>query len=393
MTVRLSHLVPSPLDFSARVVETEGGGTLVVLDRTAFHPTSGGQPHDTGVLAGIPVVEVREGGDRIVHRLASPLEIVPGDPVQGVVDADRRWDLTQQHSGQHLLSALFADGFGLETVGVHLGEEVSTLDLATPEVDGVLLARVEDRGNRVVAENRPVTIALEDAEEAARVGLRKPTGRTGPIRVVTIEGLDRSACGGTHVRGTAGIGPILLGGTERVRGDTRVTFVCGDRALRRARNDRAALVAVAVALGTTPGEVPARVLGQRDRLKEAEGALRRVQAEVAGLRAAALHAAAPGAPDGLRRMVHRGVSGGMDALQALGQAATALPGALFLGVLEDPPSVLLATSEDTGIHAGELLRDLLGEVGGRGGGSPRVARGVVPDGVALERLVARVEEV
>lgn len=391
MTERLYHLASSPLDFSARVLETGGGGTLVILDRTAFYPTSGGQPHDTGVLAGVPVVEVSEEEDRIIHRLASTVEAAPGDAVEGVVDPTRRWDLTQQHSGQHLLSALFADGFGLETVGVHLGEEVSTLDLAAPEVDGALLAGVEDRANRLVAENRPVTIAIEDAEAAARVGLRKPTGRTGPIRVVTIEGLDRSACGGTHVRGTAGIGPILLGGTERVRGDTRVTFLCGDRALRRAREDRAALLVAAAALGTTPQEVPARVLGQRDRLKEAEGALRRAQGEVAGLRAAALHAAAPPGADGLRRMVLRDPPGGMEALQALGQACATHPGALFLGVQSDPPGVLLATSEDTGIHAGDLLRDLLAEAGGRGGGSPRVARGVVPDAGALERLVARVE--
>jgi alanyl-tRNA synthetase len=390
MTLRLFHQDPAPLDFTAAVVEVGAGGGLVVLDRTAFYPTSGGQPHDTGVLAGGRVVEVVEEDGRIVHRMAHPVGIRPGEVVAGAVDPPRRLDLSQQHSGQHLLSAIFADGFGLETVSVHLGETTSTLDLSGPSLEDALLAEVEDRANRVVAENRPVTVALEDAGAAARAGLRKPTGRTGPIRVVTIEGVDRSACGGTHVGGTAEIGPILLGGTERIRGDTRLTFLCGHRALRRARGDREALRAVAVALGTTPDQVPGRVLAQRDRVREMEGTVRRIQGEVAALRAAALHAGTLPGPDGLRRVLVRDLPGGMEALQSLGQACAALPGVLLLGVLGAPPAVLLAASEDSGIHAGNLLRDVLAEVGGRGGGSPRVARGVVPDSPALERVVARV---
>ena len=366
MTVRLFHADPSRLRFTARVLEIRAGGHEVVLDRTAFYATSGGQLHDTGVLGGVPVEEVLEEGDTLVHRLGAPLPLTPESEVEGTVDAGRRRDLSRQHTGQHLLSAILADRFGLETVSVHLGETSSTLDVAAPALQPSLLAEVEGLANDLVAENRTVTIGEEEAGEAARRGLRKPSDRSS-IRVVTIEGVDRSACGGTHVEGTASIGPILLGETERIRGDTRVSFLCGDRALRRARADREALVAAARALGAPPEEVPGRVARE-------------------------LHSASVPGPGGIRRILVEDPPDGMDGLQRLGQACAALPGTLLVGITGSPPGILVAAAEDTGFHAGDLLRGVLSEVGGRGGGSPRVARGTAPDAGSLREVAARLAE-
>lgn len=390
MTLRLFHHDPSLRIFSATVLELRDGGRSVVLDRTAFYPASGGQPWDQGVLRGREVLEVVEEGDTIVHRLSDPLGLGPGDRVEGRVDDARRRDLSQQHTGQHLLSALFADAFGLDTVGVHLGEAASTLDLAGPEVDPGVVREVEERANRMVGAALPVTVAEEDAAEAARTGLRKPTGRTGPVRVVTIRGVDRSACGGTHVATTAEIGAILfVGRGERIRGNARLTFLCGDRVLRRAREDGRRLADAARLLGSRSDEVPHRVESLLARLKEAEGALRRMEAEAWQSWAQTHHAAALPGPDGLRRLECHDPPGGMEALQAMGQAVARLPAAVLVGVVSDPPGVLLAASEDSAIHVGHLLRRVLAEVGGRGGGSPRVARGSVPHREALERVVGR----
>lgn len=392
MTVRLFHADPSRLRFTARVLEIRAGGHEAVLDRTAFYATSGGQLHDTGVLGGVPVEEVLEEGDTLVHRLGAPLPLTPGSEVEGTVDAGRRRDLSRQHTGQHLLSAILADRFGLETVSVHLGETSSTLDVAAPALQPSLLAEVEGLANDLVAENRTVTIGEEEAGEAARRGLRKPSDRSGSIRVVTIEGVDRSACGGTHVEGTASIGPILLGETERIRGDTRVSFLCGDRALRRARADREALVAAARTLGATAEEVPGRVASLQERLRESGSAVRRLEGEVAELRARELHSASNPGPGGIRRILVEDPPDGMDGLQRLGQACAALPGTLLVGITGSPPGILVAAAEDTGLHAGDLLRGVLSEVGGRGGGSPRVARGTAPDAGSLREVAARLAE-
>jgi alanyl-tRNA synthetase len=437
MTQRLFHEDPHLRNFTATVLERSEDGLRVILDRTAFYATSGGQPHDVGRLiprhegekgpepggaggegaddGGVGVVDVVEEGSgapdgggegdppgeretRIVHHLTSPFPGGAGDVVEGWVDGARRDDFTRQHTGQHLLSALFADHCGLKTVAVHFGVEHCTLDLDAPTVPPEVLEAVQEQANRLVGENRRVVVTLEDPLDAARRGLRKPTGRNGRIRVVSVQGVDRSACGGTHVEGTAGIGPILLGGTERVRRETRVTFLCGDRVLRRARQDREILEGAARLLGASPDRVPALVEGLRARVKEAESWARRLEGEVATLRAGSLREATPPDADGIRRIVgppwvladmQEGAPPTMETLQALGQALSIHPDTLLVGVTLDPPGVLLAAGAATGIHAGDALRGVLAPVGGRGGGSPTVARGVVPGREALEGVVAR----
>ena len=213
--------------FTATVVD--GADSLhVYLDRTAFYPNSGGQPADTGLLNDSRVLDVLDEGDRIAHILDKPLA---STKVAGEVDWPRRFDHMQQHSGQHLLSAVLGEVYRVPTVSFHLGSDASTIDV---EARSLEVRQVEDRVNAAVYENRPLSVSYqEDADDS----LRKQVEREGRLRIVTIQDLDRSACGGTHVRTTAEIGPIILTRTEKVRNTLRIEFLCGLRALRRLREN------------------------------------------------------------------------------------------------------------------------------------------------------------
>lgn len=242
MTERLYYTDAYLRTFTSCVVAfalngTWGGRPGVTLDRTAFYPTSGGQPHDTGTLGGAAVVDVVEVNGSIVH-IVGGLDGVPpassalavGAEVEGTVDWERRFDHMQQHTGQHVLSAVFARELGAETVSVHL-DGSSTLDLAISSLEPEAARRVEDAANRIVFENRPVTVRFVSEAEAAQLGLRRPPQRSGTIRVVEVLDCDRSACGGTHVRSTGEIGPIVLRRWERTKGQIRVEFLAGRRAI------------------------------------------------------------------------------------------------------------------------------------------------------------------
>src|SRR5882672_8267714 len=206
MTDRLYYNDSYLCEFEARIVRRSEDGGCIYLDHTAFYPSSGGQPFDTGTIGGAAVIDVIDEGEEIAHRTAKP---VLGDMARCTVDWPRRFDHMQQHTGQHLLSAVFQERFQLKTVSFHLGQESSTIDLETPSLEHAKILAAERLANDVVFENRPVLVSYEEAGAVA--GLRKPSGREGTLRVITIEGLDRSACGGTHVRATGEIGPILLG--------------------------------------------------------------------------------------------------------------------------------------------------------------------------------------
>jgi alanyl-tRNA synthetase len=389
MTERLYYNDAALAAFTARVTELGADGRRVYLDRTALYPTSGGQPHDLGTLGGVPVIDVVDEDERIAHLLAEPLPVAVGDEVEGAVDVTRRLDHMQQHTGQHLLSAVFADLFGHETLSVHFGAELSTLDLAAERVPRERLLEAEARANALVAENRAVTVHFEDAATAA--GLRKPTDRTGTIRVVAIDGVDRSACGGTHVGGTGAIGVVLLRRVERVRQATRVEFVCGLRAARRARADYDALAGIAASFSTGVDEAAAAVRAQGDQLRAARDRDERLTAELAQHVARTRWSEAAADPDGVRRLSEWApAGGGLEALMPIARAVTEMPRVLYVGAAATPtPAVLVAVSPDAELDAGALLKAALAAHGGRGGGSPRLAQGRVADADALARVVER----
>jgi alanyl-tRNA synthetase len=370
--------------FTASVVDRSDDGLRVYLSETAFYPTSGGQPNDLGTLGGVAVVDVIDEDDRVAHVLATPLD-ASLSLVNGTIDWKRRFDHMQQHTGQHLLSAVFEELFGYKTVSVHFGPDSSTLDLDTESLGRAQLLAAEAKANAVVAEGRGVAVTFEEAASAA--GLRKPSDRSGLLRIVAIDGIDRSACGGTHVRSSAEIGPVLLRSTERVRKTTRVEFVCGTRAVARARRDFESLSQIAASLSASLDDVASLVGAQSERAKENDNARKRLEKELASFRARERYDATMPDARGLRTIVIRDAES-IDELRSLAQAAFALPLVVVIGALATPPSVLLASSEDSGVDAGRLLKERLTALGGRGGGSPRIAQGSVPDAGAVESLIA-----
>ena len=379
MTERLYYTDAYLTRFPCRVVDRAENGTQVYLDRTAFYPTSGGQPHDTGFLGSARVVDVVDQGDRIAHRLETPLE---SGSVEGTIDWARRFDHMQQHTGQHLLSAVLAELIGHATVSVHFGAEISTLDLDTPSLAPEKIVEAERRANRIVTENRPVEVSFEDAASVA--GLRKASEREGTLRIVTIRDLDRSACGGTHVRATGEIGQILIRSQERVRKTARLEFLCGERAVRRARADYDLLARLATGQSTAPEELPALFDAQRQEISAATAARRELETALAGYRARELYQAARPGAGGVRLVVVREDGGPPDRLRPLATAVAALPHAILLGATREPAGIILAAADDSGVDAGTTLKEILGQVGGRGGGNARMAQGSVPSDDALE---------
>jgi alanyl-tRNA synthetase len=373
MTTARLYYDSDALAFTATAIAHEGGdATRVILDRTAFYPTSGGQPHDIGTLGGVRVVDVLDHDDVIVHVCDAPVAF---GAVEGVMDAARRRDYTQQHTAQHLLSALAGDRMGWYTDSVHFGERHSTIEFAVPAASDAQLADLATWATAAIAAAHPVTIGYEDA--ATATGLRKPSDRAGIIRIVTIAGLDRSACGGTHVRTTAEVGPVLLIGTEKVRGHLRVSYVAGDRALARVEWLEATVREAAEAMSCSTDElaalVPKRVaevVAARDRIAELETAL-------AGYRVAELAASVPVRGDGIR--VVRVTGEGPGVLKGMAHAIATMERTLFIGTGGLPPTIVVATSADSGLDAGALLKPALAARSGRGGGSVRIAQGTAPD--------------
>jgi alanyl-tRNA synthetase len=383
MTHRLYYTDSYLRDFEAVVVDRAENGVRVYLDRTAFYPTSGGQPFDTGRLGGVDVIDVIDEGERVAHILAAPL---PEGPALGQIEWRRRFDHMQQHTGQHLLSAVLADLFGYQTTAVHFGRDSSTLDLETSTLTQNQVDQAEERANEIVAENRAVEVSFEDAEQVA--GLRKPSHRSGTLRVVTIQSLDRSACGGTHVRATGELGLISIRKVERIRQNLRLDFLCGVRAVRRTQADRRILAKLAVDFSSALDDLPRLVEARNEELKETQAARRAVQAALDLCRARQLYDASTPDATGIRRIVVRDSEESLESLRGLAQASASLPMAIFVGGVASPPAVVLAASPDTKIDAAAVLKGLLGALGGRGGGSPGMAQGVLPGRSQVDAVIS-----
>jgi alanyl-tRNA synthetase len=374
MTERLYYTDPYLTEFEAEVVDVQQLETRegIVLDRTAFYPTSGGQPFDTGTLGGARVVDVVDGDDgRIVH-------VVEGDAPRGRVGArvdwDRRFEHMQQHTGQHVLSAAFDKLHGVRTTSFHLGSEAATIDLAR-EVTPTEIARAEHAANQVVWSDAPVTIRFVQAEDALALRLRKESARTGRLRIIEVEGFDVSACGGTHVARTGAIGIIVASSWERLRGGSRVEFRCGIRALRSHSLLRDTAAAGSRMLSVAAGELPAAI----DRLQEDNKDLRRrardLAARLATYETDAL--AARAILIGSCRVVFESLADlDINGLKTVAQGIAARPGhAAVVCTKHEPLSIVIARAADASFDAAAVLKTLTAGFGGKGGGRADLAQG------------------
>lgn len=382
MADRLYYTDARCLTFDASVTACTAAGDHyeVQTAATAFYPTSGGQPHDTGHLGAAAVVDVIDDDTRgIVHVVDCPLEV--GAVVEGRVDWPRRFDHMQQHTGQHVLSAAFEASCGARTESFHLGTTSCTIDLAR-EVTPAEISAAEAAACDVVWQDRPVTVRFASEAEAAALPLRKESQRTGTLRLVDIEDYDLSACGGTHVERTGMIGIIAVAGWERSKGGSRIEFVCGRRALAshgRLRDEVATLVRQ---LTVAPHELS-------DAVSRMQTEARTLRKQVSTLQQALAEAEASALVDGaedvgpFRRVVVARDGWDAAAVKALASALVATPGLVAVVIGSGTPAPLVvARSADVAFDAGACVKALTAATGGRGGGRPDLGQGAVADAAA-----------
>jgi alanyl-tRNA synthetase len=390
-TERLYYTDSALLEFTATVLSIQPSetGDRIVLDRTAFYPTGGGQPHDTGSIDNADVVEVvEEENGTVCHLTRSVSGISAGATVHGRIDAERRLDHLQQHSGQHILSQAFVAACGAQTRSFHLGSATSTIDieLDSPTDDHMRLA--EDIANRIIFEDRTMRVHIVDEAEASRLPLRKESVVRGRIRVIEIEDFDWSPCGGTHAHRTGQVGLVAIKSFERVRRLTRVEFVCGRRALvdyRRANTTAIGVARLFSAERDTAVELVARLMAENRSLKKRVKEL--LQLTVEGEAARLLDEAEPTREFKIVKAVFEGRDA--EELRLLASK-----------IVEAEPSVALLGSNDNGTarlvfaRSAGLATDmskLMGEackiVGGRGGGKPNLAQGGGPQGEKVDDAI------
>jgi len=397
MTDRLYYTDAYRREFDASVVRVDrrDGRTGVVLDRSAFYPTSGGQPFDVGTIDGGPeraarhppahptagrpfqgrlqVIDVVDEDGEIAHVVDGDVQgLVSGQQVHGVIEWTRRFDHMQQHTGQHVLSAAIDRLFGVRTVSFHLGTGSSTIDLSRELARGEMLA-AETEANRIVWDNHPVSIRYASAEEVAALPLRKESAREGTLRLVDIEGFDLSACGGTHVSATGGIGVIAIGATERFKGGQRVEFFCGGRALTAFRSMRETLSGAVRVLSVLPDELPAAIEKLQADARDRQKTIASLQQDLARYRADEYVASAEQTAAG--RLVACAVDADANGLKSLASAMTSRPGHIAVLVSTSRPAlVVVARSQDVAVAANQIIAALTAKFGGRGGGKPDLAQ-------------------
>jgi len=403
MTTRLYYHDAFLYDFDAEIDEVlDSPRPAVVLDRTAFYPTSGGQVFDTGMITAasdkFKVTEVADAEDgRVVHYIEAERDfdkavLKPGTRVRGQIDASRRRDHMQQHSGQHVLSAAFIRLYNIPTVSFHMADDYCSIDLDTPSLTKEQIESAERLANEIILENRAVDIRFVTRDEAGKLGLRKlpPTERD-ELRLIDIRDFDLTACGGTHVAQTGQIASILLRKVEKVRQGWRVEFVAGQRAVATARRDFTTLTETAALFSAHIYDVPQQARKSLDEIKSLRKQREQSQEELAAAQAAALLAETPETSG--RRIVVRTLSDrDMSFLKLLAQKLTRLsPNAIALLATTSPqPSLVFAQSPGQSFDMGALMKETMAKLGGRGGGSKDMAQGGIPNGVGIDAVLSAI---
>lgn len=349
-------------------IEEKADGLYLVLEQTAFYPHGGGQPCDTGTISGIPVLDVILEEGEVFHRM----ECLPGGAeVSCRLDWERRFDHMQQHSGQHLLSAVFRELCGAMTLSFHLGTDYATIDIELTELSPARMLEVEAEVNRQIHLNRSITSYFVSGEELARLPLVKQPTVTENIRIVEIEGIEYNACGGTHVPSTGAIGMIKLLRADKQKGNIRVTFKCGGRALAEFNDNVRILGALSAKFNTGKDEI-------MDRIEKMEQEQKQLLAELTALKeqnddyAASELLAAQG--HGSRIIAQTYEQKSLKDLQSLAAKLTALTDLPVLLLSAAENKLVFAQSGNAGLSCGAFFKEHLGGFGGKGGGSDKLAQ-------------------
>jgi alanyl-tRNA synthetase len=389
MTERLYYRDSFLREFDAQVLscEREGDRWKVLLDRTAFYPTSGGQPYDVGTLNGAPVVEVADAEEKVVHYTSAEVDV---GPVHAKIDWARRIDHMQQHTGQHLLSAAFIELFQFPTVSFHLGREVCTIDLESPSIVPRHIEEAERRTNEIIFEDRLVSVRFGTAQELEDAGIRKKVDREGILRAIEVEGFDRQPCGGTHLERTGQAGLLLTRKLERRRDSWRLEFVCGYRALALVRGDYAMLTQAASVLSCALGDVPKMIEKVTEERRTQHSAVKRLEERLAELEARGLLAATPPTePEAAHRIVTVIEDASPEYLRLLGAKIVADAKAIVLLASKSTGHVAFAQTKGLPNDMGALLRETLKKFAGKGGGAKDFAQGSLANAADAEAALVQ----
>jgi alanyl-tRNA synthetase len=371
-----SHLV----EFEARVTEKServSGWTALSLDRTAFYPTGGGQPSDTGTLDGLRVVEcIDDEKDQVLHMIQGRAPDV-GATVTGRIDWPRRLDHIQQHTGQHILSQAFITLFNAPTLGFRVLDESCEIDLELMNPTEAVIDRAVELANNVIWEDRAITIKTVTPEEAGSLPLRKEPSREGPLRVIEIEGFDLTPCGGTHAFRTGEVGMITVRSWERAKGLTRIEFLAGGRALADYRRVNKTARSVASLFSAARDDAVKLVTRMVEENKELHRSLRALEEVAARAEAADLINATSPNDAGSRIVTRIYQSREAESLKHLALALITHPRTIALLGARDHETVRLvfAKSVDSEGDMNALMREACARLDGRGGGKPDLAQG------------------
>ncbi|HEX8137575.1 MAG TPA: DHHA1 domain-containing protein [Pyrinomonadaceae bacterium] len=382
-TERLYYTDSHLTQFEARVTsatESVSGWCAVTLDRTAFYPTGGGQPSDTGTLNSTPVVECieQEEGD-VLHVLQGRAPQV-GSLVTGRVDWERRRDHIQQHTGQHILSQALIALYGAETRSFRMMEAASEIDVALTDPTDERVERAIELSNTIIWEDRPIHVRQVSAEEAARLPLRKDSAREGELRIIEIENFDLSPCGGTHARRTGEVGLIAARHWERAKGLVRIEFVAGRRALSDYVRANSTARRVAALFSVARDEAPSSVARLLEENKQLMRRLRTLGEEAARAEGAALVKDSAAREDGTRLIARTFDGRDGEALKHLALSVISHPQTIALLGSRDGQTarLIFARSADAAGDMNALMREACSLIGGRGGGRPEMAQGGGP---------------
>ncbi len=381
ITERLYYTDSHLTTFRARVIavtDDEQNRPAVTLDRTAFYPTGGGQPSDTGRLGAARVIDCIDQDARgVLHVIEGP-PLAVGEEVEGHIDWPRRLDHIQQHTGQHILSQAFVQLFGAETRSFRMMEHVSEIDVDLPDPTGERIERAVEVANEIIWANRPVHVHHVTAEQAASMPLRKDSARDGNLRVIEIEGFDMNACGGTHAHRTGEVGIITVSRWERAKSMTRIEFVAGGRALAdyREANRTAREVAAMFSVGrddalAAVGRLIEENKGLIRRMRTLEEIATRIEAEEL------INASARRQSDSSQIVTHIFDARDAESLKRLALAVATHPRTIALLGSRDGDNARLAFARSTDARGnmGALMREACAMLDGRGGGRPDMAQG------------------
>jgi alanyl-tRNA synthetase len=347
-----------------------------VLDQSAFYPSSGGQPFDLGMIGEARILDVRDEDPEIVHIVDR--EVAVGGTT-GCIDWARRFDHMQQHTGQHLLSAIFQERYGLPTVSFHLGKDLTTIDLRGSQPGLEVLQGAQRAANTVIFADRPVTVRYGTAPQLAELGVRKEVERHGILRAIEIEGVDLQPCGGTHVNSTGQVGLILVRRCTKIRLDWRVEFACGGRAERLATSDYQLLRTIADELSCAPEEIPSAIEKGSSERDANFKSLRVVLQQLAEARAKLLVGATTLAPSGVRVIARLLRNEHSDLLLPLAIELAKNERVIALLIHEGSGQIAFAQHASAGKDLTAFLKLIFAELPGKGGGTKDFVRAKLSD--------------